>query len=206
MTYHSTKTSPPGGLELVGGVGQPIGGPSLEGLPATEMTVAGRLGVTSFMDVGLRLRSDFVAGGELKVRFVDTDRLHVAIAPGMYFSLLAPLFNLVSGLAERLFEIEQLASAFAYEVHVPLLFGVPFDEHVFLIGPKLSLTNWNIRALGDSDNPLAGSSVGQSLIMPGLVVGLDWSQANNVRFLPEINLHFDLDGSVFLHAGVGIVM
>ncbi len=206
MTYHSTRTAPPGQVELVLGGGQALVGQSLFTGVQTELTCVGRIGITSMMDIGFRLRSDLVAGGEVKVRFLDTERLHMALAPGIYFSLLAPAFNGLSRVAERVFGLERLASAFAYEAHLPLLFGIPFQEHIFIFGPKLAFTNWNIQALVDADTPLSGMSVGMTLLVPGVVFALDWEAGMGMRVQPEINIHFDLYGLLFVQAGIAIYL
>ena len=204
MTFHSTRTVPPGSIEVGAGFGQSLlGSPSFLG-SVTEGTLIGRTGITSNLDIGLRLRSDFVLGGELKLRFVQAERLQMAVAPGAYFSLLAPAFNGLVSLAERFFDVENIASAFAYELHVPLLFGVPFQEHLFIFGPKLSFTNWNIQALVDSDGPLSGSSVSQVMLVPGVVVGLDLLLPDGRRVQPELNVHFDLFGTFYVQAGAGV--
>lgn len=202
-TFHSTKTAPAGQFEWSAGVSKSLAGETTIEKVKTDFVFMGRIGLTKNLDIGLRFRSDFVAGADIKFRFLDGERLQMALAPGFYMSVLAPALNGMARFAERMLDQEEeLTSAFAYEMHVPLLFGIPFQENVFIFGPKLSFTNWNASVRDPTAFLPQGVQIGAMLWHPGVVLGLDWQVSPALRLLPEINVHFDFYGSVFVHAGI----
>jgi hypothetical protein len=207
-TFNSTRTAAPGKPEFLIAAGHTgAGGAQLAATGvgiATgrnyQLTGMARFGIAPGLDLGVRLRlNDLTVGGDIKLRFLNTEKLQIAVAPMFQTSLGWPILNAALQLLE-----DDIAAFSAYDFTVPLLFGIPFEEnHLFVVGAKLTLSNWNARVI--AEGPFQGSSVGQSHIQPGVMIGVDWWINENLRAMPEFNFHMGFDGTFFFALGVAAV-
>ena len=207
LVAQSPRTVAPGHVEVSASAsnlfhfgGTIAGTPLPAATQEPDVSASARIGLTSFMDLGLHVHAaDLGVGADLKIRFLDLPHLQVAVAPGIETSLVWPLAEALSPLIPK---DQVILKGFVYTVHLPLLFGLPLEGgHLFFFGPKLLLTNWRASAFLKQGGQT--ESVGVLSFQPGIVVGAEIATGRGLRLLPEVDVHYDVDSqAVFVALGV----
>lgn len=216
LTMQSTRTVEPGQLEVSGAAGRlfTFGGTgvfsNLTGLIGpTQLEGAARFGIVPNLDLGVRLRlADLGVSGGMKLRFLNLEKLQMAVLGEIGTSLWAPIFNALSSA----FLEDRGISIWLYWIDAAILAGLPISaDNLLFFGPKFKMTNYTLNNVSAFFGGTGGSgsvSVSSFQVQPGLVVGVDMNiLKGGTRVLPEVDAFYDISTRAFiLQVGVSVAL